>query len=221
LGTPVDFLLQQCGLSNLDDIKIIHGGPMMGELLTHVNVPVVKASNGVLAMRKITVMSAHHQEDPCIRCGDCGDACPAGLMPNLLAVHCKAEQFERAEDYQLFDCIECGACSYVCPAHIPLVHYFRFGKGQVAQIRREKAFADESRLRSESREARIAKELAAKEEKRRIAKEKKEARAKQLAEQAEKEALETKAMKIKGTEPQETKAQAADVVMPTKLEDKS
>jgi len=129
-------------------------------------------------------MLAHHEEQPCIRCGDCNDVCPIGLMPNLLASHCKQEKFDRAEDYQLFDCIECGACSYVCPSHIPLVHYFRFGKGQVAQIRREKAFAEASRLRSEARDNRIAKELADKEEKRRIAQEKKEARAKLAAQAA-------------------------------------
>ncbi|MDQ7005126.1 MAG: electron transport complex subunit RsxC [Ghiorsea sp.] len=181
LGTSVRFLLAQVGVTGFDDIKIIHGGPMMGELMVDADVPVVKASNGILAMHKQSIMRAHHDEEPCIRCGDCGEVCPAGLMPNLLAQHCKEDQFERAQDYNLFDCIECGACSYVCPSHIPLVHYFRYGKGQVAQIQREKAFAEESRMRSEKRDARLAKELAEKEEKRRIAKEKKEARAKALA----------------------------------------
>jgi electron transport complex protein RnfC len=182
LGTSMHFLLEQCGVSSFDDIKVMHGGPMMGELLSAAAAPVVKGSNGILAMKKRTIMKAHFDEDPCIRCGDCGDVCPTGLMPNLLAAHCKENQFERAEDYHLFDCIECGACSFVCPSHIPLVHYFRYGKGQVAQIQREKAFAEESRVRSEKREMRLAKELAEKEEKRRIAKAKKEARAKALAE---------------------------------------
>ncbi|HIP07733.1 MAG TPA: electron transport complex subunit RsxC [Mariprofundaceae bacterium] len=182
LGTSVQFLLKQVGVESFEDLKIIHGGPMMGELLTDVGVPVVKASNGILAMHRPTIMRAHHDEEPCIRCGDCGEVCPAGLMPNLLAQHCKEDQFERAQDYNLFDCIECGACSYVCPSHIPLVHYFRYGKGQVSQIQREKTFAEESRQRSEKRDARLAQELAEKEEKRRVAKEKKEARAKALAE---------------------------------------
>jgi len=181
LGTSVQFLLNQCGLESLENVKVIHGGPMMGELLSSGDVPIVKASNGILAMRQRSIMRAHHEEEPCIRCGDCGDVCPAGLMPNLLAAHCKENQFERAQDYNLFDCIECGACSFVCPSHIPLVHYFRYGKGQVSQIQREKAFAEASRKRSEERDARLAKELADKEEKRRIAQEKKEARAKALA----------------------------------------
>lgn len=184
LGTPISFLLEQCGAPDFNDLRVVHGGPMMGELLSDVNIPVVKATNGVLAMCKPSLMLAHHTEDPCIRCGDCSEVCPAGLMPNLLAMHCKQDQFERAKDYQLFDCIECGACSYVCPSHIPLVHYFRYGKGQAARIRREKTFAEESRARSESRDARIAQELAEKEEKRRIAREKKEARLKAAEEAA-------------------------------------
>ena len=182
LGTSMQFLLTQCGVDDFAGIKVVHGGPMMGELLSNDDAPVVKASNGILAMSQALLKRAHFDEEPCIRCGDCGEVCPAGLMPNLLAQHFKEDQFERAQDYNLFDCIECGACSYVCPSHIPLVHYFRYGKGQVAQIQREKAFAEESRMRSEKRDARLAKELAEKEEKRRIAKEKKEARAKALAE---------------------------------------
>lgn len=189
LGTPLRFILANRGLPSIDGIRIIHGGPMMGEMLHNPDIPTVKSSNGILAMQQQSIMQAHHEEDPCIRCGDCGEACPIGLMPNLLANHCKQEQFERAEDYQLFDCIECGACSYVCPSHIPLVHYFRFGKGQISQIRREKGFAEESRVRSEAREMRMLKEKAEKEEKRRIAKEKKEARAAALAKKAEEEAL--------------------------------
>lgn len=176
-GTPVPFVLEQAGLSAFDDVQIVHGGSMMGDVLRQLDIPVVKATNGLLAMKRSTIMQAHYEEEPCIRCGDCSDACPAGLMPNLLAMHCKEEQFERAENYQLFDCIECGACSYVCPSHIPLVHYFRFGKGQVAKVRREKAFAEQSRQRSEGKDIRAQKELAEKEEKRRIAQAKKEARA--------------------------------------------
>ncbi|MDQ6988573.1 MAG: electron transport complex subunit RsxC [Mariprofundaceae bacterium] len=203
LGTPMRFLLHQCGLESLDDIRLIHGGPMMGELMRSADIPVVKGSNGVLAMWDKSVKQAHHEEEPCIRCGDCGEVCPAGLMPNLLANHCKQEQFDKAEDYNLFDCIECGACSYVCPSHIPLVHYFRFGKGQVAQIRREKTFADESRARSDSRELRIAKENAAKEEKRRVAREKKEARAAEAAKKAAAEAAATESETTSSAEKEE------------------
>jgi len=151
IGTPINHLLRQHGIHDLAGIDIIQGGPMMGERLHHLDAPITKGSNGILAMR-------HHNvapESPCIRCGHCVQVCPVGLMPNELASHCRNDRFEASEAFNLFDCIECGACSFVCPAHIPLVHYFRYGKGQVAAIRRANAFAELSRQRSEAREQRI------------------------------------------------------------------
>jgi len=158
IGTPMRYLFALRGLEDFDGVRILHGGPMMGERLRHPDVPVVKSTNGMLAMQDRTFMQAHTVEQPCIRCGHCSEACPAGLVPNLLADQCRSDQFDKAESYNLFDCIECGCCSYVCPSNIPLVHYFRYGKGQIAQQRREKGFAEASRLRSESRDARIEKE---------------------------------------------------------------
>ncbi len=160
LGTPMRFILAQHGLEHFEDIHLLHGGPMMGERLKNPDIPVVKSTNGLLAMHSETMMKAHKVEQPCIRCGHCGVACPVNLVPNLLAEQCRNDQFEKAESYNLFDCIECGACSYVCPSNIPLVHYFRYGKGQLAQITRAKAFADISKERSEAREARIEREMA-------------------------------------------------------------
>lgn len=162
LGMPVRKLFASRGLDDLDGLHLLHGGPMMGERLKSVDVPVIKSTTGLLAMRTETMMLAHKEEQPCIRCGHCSEACPIHLVPNLLADACRSDQFERAEGYQLFDCIECGSCSYVCPANIPLVHYFRYGKGQIAQQRREQAFAEASRKRSEAREARIEREKAEK-----------------------------------------------------------
>ncbi len=154
IGTPIDHLLRRQGLVDLEGIEVMQGGPMMGERVLHLDAPITKGSNGILAMHR----RAPDAESPCIRCGHCLQVCPAGLMPNELAAHCRNDRFEQAEDFNLFDCIECGACSYVCPAHIPLVHYFRYGKGQVAAIRRANAFAEASRRRSEAREARIQRE---------------------------------------------------------------
>jgi len=158
LGTPIDYLLRQRSVENLDGIALIQGGPMMGERIHHPESPVVKGCNGILAMRQASFVAGHADESPCIRCGHCVQVCPSGLLPNELANHCRHDRFEEAEYFSLFDCIECGACSFVCPAHIPLVHYFRYGKGQVATIRRANAFAEESRQRSEARSARIQRE---------------------------------------------------------------
>jgi len=158
LGTPMRSLFARQGLEDLSGIQIVHGGPMMGERLKGPDVPVVKASTGLLAMSAEAMGEAHSVEQPCIRCGHCSEACPISLVPNLLADQCRSDQFEKAEQYDLFDCIECGACSYVCPSNIPLVHYFRYGKGQVALQRREQLFAEASRKRSEAHENRLLRE---------------------------------------------------------------
>jgi len=113
-------------------------------------------------LSRAAMTAAHTVEQPCIRCGHCSEACPVSLVPNLLADQCRSDQFDKAEDFNLFDCIECGCCSYVCPSNIPLVHYFRYGKGQVALGRREQSFAEASRQRSEVRDARIEREKAEK-----------------------------------------------------------
>lgn len=160
IGTPMPFLLAQCGLEDLSGVRLIHGGPMMGERLPRMNVPMVKSTNGILAMRQETLYSEHAEEEPCIRCGHCVEVCPVGLVPNELAWHCHNDQFDRGQEYDLFDCIECGCCSYVCPSHIPLVHYFRYAKGQVAHIEKERAFAELSKARSEARDNRLAREQA-------------------------------------------------------------
>jgi len=172
IGTPMRFVLGEHGLDNFDDVHLLHGGPMMGEKLMSLDVPVVKSTNGLIAFKSSSMKLAHKVEQPCIRCGHCGTACPVNLVPNLLAEQCRNEQFEKAESWNLFDCIECGCCSYVCPSNIPLVHYFRYGKGQLAQIKRERDFAELSRQRSEAREARIIREREEKAAKRRVVREK-------------------------------------------------
>lgn len=158
IGTPLRVLFAQHGLTDFTGIRVIHGGPMMGEALPNIDVPVVKSSIGLLAFAEAELPSATFAEQPCIRCGHCVEVCPVRLVPNELAWFSSHDQFDKAQDYDLFECIECGCCSYVCPSHIPLVHHFRYAKGQVAALERERAFAQESKARAEARDARIARE---------------------------------------------------------------
>jgi electron transport complex protein RnfC len=73
---------------------------------------------------------------PCIKCGECVNACPMGLNPSMLGMLAGQREYDlMGEQYHLGDCFECGCCTYVCPSHIPLVQQFRVAKG----ILREKS----------------------------------------------------------------------------------
>ncbi len=156
LGTPVAHLLALAGLLP-DTTGLIMGGPMMGFDLPSSAVPLVKASNCVIA-KSVALFPPQSREMPCIRCTRCVSACPAELTPHELYWFARSHNFGKAQEYALFDCIECGACAYVCPSHIPLVSYFRFAKSEIWAREREKNAADEARSRYEARVVRLERE---------------------------------------------------------------
>jgi electron transport complex protein RnfC len=69
--------------------------------------------------------------------------------------HARAHDFDRIQEYHLFDCIECGCCAYVCPANIPLVHYYRYAKTEIWTQERDREKSDLARRRHEARRARL------------------------------------------------------------------
>lgn len=161
LGTPMQHLLDQCGGLRNDVDRIIMGGPMMGFAMHNTAIPVVKTTNCILAATKDNV-TPPSDIMPCIRCGVCADVCPVELLPQQLQWFARAKEFDRAQEYNLFDCIECGCCSYVCPSNIPLVHFYRYAKTEIWAQEREKEKADQARQRHEFRLARIEREAAEK-----------------------------------------------------------
>ncbi|NWG30764.1 MAG: electron transport complex subunit RsxC [Rhodocyclaceae bacterium] len=160
IGTPIDALLA-LGEPKADTDRIVMGGPMMGFVLPDTSLPVVKATNCLLAMSP-TLFPPSPPEMPCIRCGACTRVCPMVLQPHELYWHARAKNFGKAQEYHLFDCIECGCCAYVCPAHIPLVDYYRFAKAEIRAREREKAAADRARERYEFRKFREERDKAEK-----------------------------------------------------------
>ena len=152
IGTPISDLIRECGgnLQTLD--RIIMGGPMMGFALHDVTAPVIKTTNCILAhsiIADVPMASRDSQALPCIRCGACAEVCPVNLLPQQLYWYARAREFDKVQDYHLFDCIECGCCDYVCPSHIPLVQYYRYAKTEIWNKDREKMQANISRQRHE------------------------------------------------------------------------
>ena len=172
LGTPVSHLLDEAQYNPKKQTapKVIMGGPMMGFTLSDATIPVVKTTNCLLVPSKKELVD-DNAERPCIRCSACADACPASLLPQQMFWHAKAKEYDKAEEYDLFDCIECGACAYVCPSEIPLVHYYRQAKAEIRLQRDEKNKAEKAKQRFEARKERLEREKREREEKHRKAKE--------------------------------------------------
>ncbi|MGB0213343.1 electron transport complex subunit RsxC, partial [Algiphilus sp.] len=163
IGTPLSFLVAHFGGYAVTPGRLVMGGPMMGiGIPDDAGVPVVKSSNCLLAMRPEEVRP-DEPAMPCIRCGACTDACPAGLLPQQLYWHARARELDKTQAYNLFDCIECGCCAAVCPSHIPLVQYYRFAKTEIWAEERERIAADAARVRHEERQRRLEREAAEKE----------------------------------------------------------
>lgn len=186
IGTPISELVALSG-ELPDSNGYIMGGPMMGMPLPDVDIPVVKATNCVIASSD-KLFPPPPPALPCIRCTRCAEVCPADLQPQDLYWYSRAREFGRAQSFSLFDCIECGACSYVCPSHIPLVQYYRFAKSEIHAREREKQAADAARVRHEFRQFRIEREKREKAEKL-AAKEQAALAAKQARADAEPEAV--------------------------------
>ena len=126
IGTNTKDLIDYCGGVTGDDVTIKAGGPMMGFLLTDTNVPIMKGSNGIIA-----VDTDHTVEQPCIKCGRCMDVCPMELSPLYFAKFADEENWQGMKEKNVMDCIECRCCEYICSSKIPLVTKIKAGKNAV------------------------------------------------------------------------------------------
>lgn len=186
VGTPVQELIEFADGYAQPASRLVLGGPMMGQQFTNTNVPVVKGTSGVLALNTSEIGQA--EASPCIRCSTCVRACPVGLLPLEMAAHIRASDLTGAVSLGLKDCIACGSCSYVCPAHIPLVHFFNYAKGDLAAQERSKLKQEATKKLADARLERIARierERAEAAAKRKAAREAKERAAKEAAAKAE------------------------------------
>jgi electron transport complex protein RnfC len=136
IGTPLRFVLEQVGVEE-DISRVFLGGPMMGQAVPSLDIPITKGTTGVIAFSMTqTGDLTHDKQYPCIRCGYCVDACPIFLNPSQLGLLADRSRYEEmAEQFHLMDCFECGCCTYVCPSHIPLVQHFRVAKAAVRKAR--------------------------------------------------------------------------------------
>ncbi|MCM2680816.1 electron transport complex subunit RsxC [Echinimonas agarilytica] len=181
LGTPIDSLLAHHDIDSAQ--RVIVGGPMMGYELPKAHAPVTKTTNCLIVPGK-NELPHPDDEMPCIRCGQCADACPVSLLPQQLHWYSQANDHEKLNEHNLFDCIECGACAYVCPSTIPLVLEYRQSKSQIRSAREEALKSERAKQRFNARNERLEREKQARAEKHRLAAEARLKAAKEREQQA-------------------------------------
>ncbi|MCL4778823.1 MAG: electron transport complex subunit RsxC [Gammaproteobacteria bacterium] len=159
IGTPISELVALAGGYTGNPQRLIMGGPMMGIALPDDALPVSAATNCVIAATAAELGDTA-PEQPCIRCGLCVEACPAGLMPQDLLAAVRMASSDRLAALGVSECIECGACDYSCPSHIHLATRFQAGKQMASRARLARERASIARERFEARTQRLARNSA-------------------------------------------------------------
>ena len=140
IGTSAKELVELAGGVTVPQNRVIAGGPMTGPCVAsdwngeEELFYITKNTSGILVLP-----DSAWEEQPCIRCGGCENACPAGLVPWQIDFAFQQEDYELCEKLYASECIACGFCSYICPAKRELTVRTRMARDAVKQRMRERA----------------------------------------------------------------------------------
>ena len=126
IGTAAQALVDACGGITDETATVKAGGPMMGFVQNGLEAPIMKGSNGIIAIN-----TDPSREVACIKCGRCVDVCPMELKPLYFAKFADTENWEGMKAQNVMDCMECRCCEYICSSKIPLVAKIKAGKNAV------------------------------------------------------------------------------------------
>ena len=124
IGTSAAALVEACGGISGSDVLVKAGGPMMGFPQTTLDTPIMKGSNGIIA-----IDNDETEVQECIKCGRCVDVCPMELQPLYFAKLVGDPAALKARN--IMDCMECRCCEAICSSKIPLVTLIKMGKNAV------------------------------------------------------------------------------------------
>ena len=137
LGTSYEELLEAAGGFKEEPEKMLSGGPMMGQALFSLHIPVMKTSSAQTCFVKDPVAAS--PETACIRCGRCVEVCPGHVVPQMMMAAAERHDLALFEKLNGMECCECGCCTYICPAHRPLTQAFKEMRKAVMAERKKKA----------------------------------------------------------------------------------
>ena len=130
IGTSAAELVEACGGISGSDVLIKAGGPMMGFPQTTLDTPIMKGSNGIIA-----IDNDETEPNECIKCGRCVDVCPMELKPLHYFKLVGAQDFQGCKDMKIMDCMECRCCEYICSSKLPLVTMIKMGQNGVRGLK--------------------------------------------------------------------------------------
>ena len=131
IGTNISDMVNACGGITGEDVTVKAGGPMMGFAVKDLSIPVMKGSNGIIA-----IDTDHFTPVECIKCGRCADVCPQELSPLYFAKFADQENWEGMKEYNVMDCVECRSCEFICSSRIPLVSKIKAGKAALRGMKK-------------------------------------------------------------------------------------
>ncbi len=129
-GTSVKEIIEYCGGITNPKATIKIGGLMMGTPVEDTDIPIIKASNGIIAVN--TDIS---EEKECIKCGRCVDVCPMELSPLYFHKYYEEKNWKAMSEKNIKDCMECRSCEFICSSKIRLVSKIKAGKAAVAEMK--------------------------------------------------------------------------------------
>ena len=130
LGTSAAALVDACGGISAEDVLVKAGGPMMGFPQSTLDTPIMKGSNGIIA-----IDTDNAEANECIKCGRCVDVCPMDLKPLHYYKLAVAQDWQGCKAMNIMDCMECRCCEYICSSRLPLVTMIKMGKNGVRGLK--------------------------------------------------------------------------------------